>query len=284
MKRKTILIVGGNSGIGAEVLDQFLQRDHAVHLALRNPEEITQPVASKQFYDALQGGENELEFPDHLDAIVYCPGTIALKPFHRTDSEQMSRDMEVNAFGAARIIQAALPMLKKSTSDGGASVIMFSSVAAQTGLAFHASIGMAKAAVEGLTLSLASELAPAGVRVNAIAPSLTDTPLAEMLKRTEIPRFWIDRLIDGRARDLDPQPFDNVQAARDYTRQTSGQLMQIAVKVLGGEPNDDVMLAGEAWGLTGLARSYGYYHDRILQNLKFTDLVEVDKKIEVFKK
>ncbi len=188
MKRKTILIVGGNSGIGAEVLDQFLQRDHAVHLALRNPEEITQPVASKQFYDALQGGENELEFPDHLDAIVYCPGTIALKPFHRTDSEQMSRDMEVNAFGAARIIQAALPMLKKSTSDGGASVIMFSSVAAQTGLAFHASISMAKAAVEGLTLSLASELAPAGVRVNAIAPSLTDTPLAEMLLNSDAKR------------------------------------------------------------------------------------------------
>ena len=99
------------------------------------------------------------------------------------------------------------------------------------------------------------------------------TPLAEMLLRCDIPRFWIDRLIDGRARDLDPQPFTDTAAARDYARQTSGQLMQIAVKVLGGEPDERMLHAGEAWGLTGLARSYGYYHDRILQNLAFEDLV-----------
>jgi len=99
------------------------------------------------------------------------------------------------------------------------------------------------------------------------------TPLAEMLRRTEVPRFWVDRLIDGRARDLDPQPFADIAAARDYARQTSGQLMQIAVKVAGGEPNEAVLLAGEAWGLTGLARSFSYYHDRILQNMGFEDLL-----------
>ena len=104
------------------------------------------------------------------------------------------------------------------------------------------------------------------------------TPLAEMLLRCDVPRFWIDRLIDGRARDLDPQPFINIAAAREYARQTSGQLMQIAVKVLGGEPDDLVLKAGEAWGLTGLARSYGYYHDRILQNLAFDDLIDAARE------
>lgn len=105
------------------------------------------------------------------------------------------------------------------------------------------------------------------------------TPLAEMLQRTEVPRFWIDRLIDGRARDLDPQAFKNLADARDYARQTSGQLMQIAVKVLGGKPSDLVLKAGEAWGLTGLARAYGYYHDRILQNLDFQELLLEARKV-----
>ena len=99
------------------------------------------------------------------------------------------------------------------------------------------------------------------------------TPLAELLIRTEVPRFWIDRLIDGRARDLDPQPFKNMEDARQYARQTSGQLLQIAVKILAGTPDEAILQAGEAWGLTGLARSYRYYHDRILQNLAFEDLV-----------
>ena len=99
------------------------------------------------------------------------------------------------------------------------------------------------------------------------------TPLAELLLRTGVPRFWIDRLIDGRARDLDPQPFKDIEDARDYARQTSGQLMQIAVKVLGGTPDEGILRAGKSWGITGLARSYGYYHDRILQNLTFEDLV-----------
>lgn len=103
------------------------------------------------------------------------------------------------------------------------------------------------------------------------------TPLSDMLRRRDVPRFWIDRLIDGRARDLDPQPFANMDDAKDYARQTSGQLMQIAVKVLGGTPDEQVIRAGEAWGLTGLARSYGYYHDRALQNLDFEDIISASR-------
>jgi len=105
----------------------------------------------------------------------------------------------------------------------------------------------------------------------------TSTPLAEMLRRIDVPRFWVDRLSDGRARDLDPQPFADMDAAKDYARQTSGQLMQIAVKVLGGTPDEMTIAAGEAWGLTGLARSYRFYHDRALQNLSFEDIISASE-------
>ena len=185
---RTILIIGGNSGIGAEVLTRSLESEDEVHLALRRPNDVTVSVASKQSYDARDGGEDDIVLPDIIDAVVYCPGTIQLKPFHRVTADDMREEMEVNAFGAARMLQVALPRLKKSKTAGGASVVMFSSVAAQMGLAFHTSISMAKAAVEGLTLSLASELAPAGIRVNAIAPSLTDTPLADALLNNDAKR------------------------------------------------------------------------------------------------
>lgn len=185
---KIVLIIGGNSGIGAAVVSKCLADGDEVHLAVRNPGDVSAAVASKQVYDARNSGAETLVLPDVLDAVVYCPGTILLKPFHRVTTEEMREDMEVNAFGAARILQAALPRLRKSQTAGGASVVMFSSVAAQTGLAFHTSISMAKAAVEGLTLSLASELAPAGIRVNAIAPSLTDTPLASAFLNSDAKR------------------------------------------------------------------------------------------------
>ncbi|WP_051279077.1 phytoene/squalene synthase family protein [Hellea balneolensis] len=98
------------------------------------------------------------------------------------------------------------------------------------------------------------------------------TPLARVLKGYDVPRFWVDRLIDGRERDLDPRPFANLDEAKAYCRQTSGILMQIAVKILGSEPDDAVLAAGEAWGLTGLARAYGYYQNGMLSQIDFKEL------------
>jgi phytoene synthase len=98
------------------------------------------------------------------------------------------------------------------------------------------------------------------------------TPLRRVLRDYHIPRFAVDRLIDGRERDLDPRPFADLAEARAYCEQTSGQLMQIAAQLCGAET--DVNPAGVAWGLTGLARGYKYYHATILSELSHQDLVE----------
>jgi NAD(P)-dependent dehydrogenase (short-subunit alcohol dehydrogenase family) len=132
--------------------------------------------------DVRQPPERLDGLPEVLHGMVYCPGTIRLKPFARLTREEFLEDLQVNYLGAAHLIQACLPNLKKSAS--GASILLFSTVAVGIGMPFHASIAGAKGAVEGLTRSLAAELAPR-IRVNAIAPSLTDTPLASSLLASE---------------------------------------------------------------------------------------------------
>ena len=97
-------------------------------------------------------------------------------------------------------------------------------------------------------------------------------PLGEMVKTYDVPRFWIDKLIDARERDLDPRPFSNLEEAKIYCRNTSGLLMQLAVKVTDHTPDDMVMAAGEAWGLTGLARAYRYYQSGMLSEISFEDI------------
>ncbi|PQJ28712.1 SDR family NAD(P)-dependent oxidoreductase [Rubritalea profundi] len=177
-----ILLVGGNSGIGLSLGKQLISQGDELIQWSRSPGELVDKGA--QYFPLDLTSELVLPIDGHLDGVVYLPGTIRLKPFHRITHDEFREDMEINAFGAARVLQLALPLLKKSHS---ASIVLFSSVAAAQGLAFHASIAMAKAAVEGLTLSLAAELAPK-IRVNAISPSLTDTPLASNLLNTDAKR------------------------------------------------------------------------------------------------
>ncbi|MBU6192061.1 MAG: SDR family oxidoreductase, partial [Bacteroidetes bacterium] len=112
---------------------------------------------------------------------AYMPGNIPLKPFHRTSPDDFRQTMELNWMGAVQSIQAALPALKNA---GGSSVVLMSTVAARVGMPFHSAIAAAKAALEGLTLSLASEYASQQIRFNAVAPSLTRTPLAGSLLST----------------------------------------------------------------------------------------------------
>ena len=100
------------------------------------------------------------------------------------------------------------------------------------------------------------------------------TPLANLLRETNVPRFWIDRLIDARARDLDPAPFADINAAQEYAKNTSGVLAEVAAFII--DPDFDseaAALAGAAWGMTGLARSYRWYHAGMLSRLEFADIL-----------
>lgn len=180
-----VLIYGGNGGIGAATARALKARGYELHLVGRDAGRLEALAgelgAGATLADILEDGAiarvTEAAGPT-LAGLVFAVGTINLKPLARLTAEDFARDFAVNAMSAALAVQAALPALK--AHEGTASVVLFSSVAVQQGFAAHASIGMAKGAVEGLTRSLAAELAP-DIRVNAVAPSLTRTPLASAL-------------------------------------------------------------------------------------------------------
>jgi NAD(P)-dependent dehydrogenase (short-subunit alcohol dehydrogenase family) len=175
MKDQNIVIIGGNSGIGKEILHYVQKNGGTAFLYSRS--------ASEDFkFDATQEDAILNNLPDRIDGLVYCPGSITLKPFHRMAIADFQRDLEINFLGAVRVLQACFKSLKNSK---GASVVLFSTVAVNTGMVFHSSISGAKGAVEALTRSLAAEWAPHDIRVNAVAPSLTNTPLAGALLSSE---------------------------------------------------------------------------------------------------
>jgi NAD(P)-dependent dehydrogenase (short-subunit alcohol dehydrogenase family) len=178
-----VLIYGGSGGIGSATGRILRARGYDLHLVGRSEDKLSAIAAELEATfttgDVSDGHlfsrvAEDVGVP--LNGLVYAVGTINLRSFQRLTEADFLNDFRVNAIGAALAIQAALPALKKSTAS--ASVVLFSSVATLQGFAFHGSIGMAKGAVNGLTLSLANELAPR-VRVNAIAPSLTRTQLAK---------------------------------------------------------------------------------------------------------
>ena len=173
------LIVGASRGIGKALAKSLLQEgDVELFLASRSQVELE---GDFHFQTIDVNTDFTLELPETLDGLVYCPGSINLKPFHRFKDEEFLDDFKINTLGAAKVIRQSLAALKKSQN---ASIVLFSTVAVETGLGFHSSISAAKGALEGMARSLSAELAP-NIRVNLIAPSLTDTPLAERLLSSE---------------------------------------------------------------------------------------------------
>jgi len=131
-----------------------------------------------------------LEMPEVLYGLIYCPGSIVLKPLQRFTEDDYRADFEQNFIGAVKVIHKCLSALKKAD---GSSIVLFSTVAAKLGIPFHTSISASKSAIEGLAKSLAAEVALQKVRVNAIAPSLTDTSLSAALLSTEQKHEAVDK-------------------------------------------------------------------------------------------
>jgi len=172
--KKNILIIGGSSGIGRALVD-LLAPEHNIYVASRSNESLANAEVTHISYDVMNDALDVSDLPEQLDGFVYCPGSINLRPFRGLKPQTFQEDFNLNVVGAVKSLQAVLPMLQKSAQ---ASLVFYSTVAVTTGMPFHASVAAAKGALEGLTRSLAAEYAPK-FRVNCIAPSLTNTPLAD---------------------------------------------------------------------------------------------------------
>ena len=174
---KNIVIIGGSKGIGNAILKQTIENNKVINIS-RNLPEISHPNLTNFQLDVLA---SELPDIEQVDVLIYCPGSINLKPIMSLGIDDFRNDFEINVIGAVKSIQKYLPTLKKGTNP---SIILFSTVAAKLGMPFHASIATAKSGVEGLVKSLGAELAPT-VRVNAIAPTITETSLSAAILRND---------------------------------------------------------------------------------------------------
>ena len=181
MQGNNYVIVGGSSGIGLALVKLISAAGGNVLVLSRTAEELG-GLSNVQHHtlDILTDEISSDILPSEIHGLAYCPGSIVLKPFRSLKPEQFQTDFNINVLGAVKTLKACFKGLKKS---GNGSVVLFSTVAVQHGMPFHASIAAAKGAIEGLTRSLSAEWAP-NVRVNCIAPSLTDTPLAGRLLAT----------------------------------------------------------------------------------------------------
>jgi len=178
------IVFGATGSIGSSLAEQLVSSGNSVHLVARNEAELknisgklecTSTVANvleEGFIDKVKNDISETK------GIAYCVGSIDLKPLRMVTEQDFNKCMKLNLYSAVETIKGYQESLKKNKG----SIVLFSTVAAQRGFTNHAIIASAKAAVEGLTVSLAAEFAP-NIRVNCIAPSLTNSKIAEpMLK------------------------------------------------------------------------------------------------------
>ncbi len=174
---KTIVVIGGSKGIGNAIVKTLINTHKIINIS-RSAPELVHKNLKHYTCDILN---DDLPYIESIDSLVYCPGSINLKPISRLTIEDFKQDFEINVLGAVKSIQTYLPILKTGNKP---SILLFSTVASKLGMPFHASIATAKSGVEGLVKSLGAELAPT-IRVNAIAPTVTDTELASKLLRND---------------------------------------------------------------------------------------------------
>jgi NAD(P)-dependent dehydrogenase (short-subunit alcohol dehydrogenase family) len=213
------LIIGGATGIGQEVSKQLSTQGQVYATYCHSMPPSTMPSVSYHYCNVLDEIINFDFLPDTLDGLVYCVGSINLKPFTRIKPEGFVQDFQLQVVGAIKVIQAVLPKLKNAHQP---SIILFSTVAAQIGLNFHTQVATSKGAIEGLTKALAAELAPQ-IRVNCIAPSLTDTPLAASLLNTP----------EKREMNAQRHPLKKIGSAQDIANMASFLLSDKAAWITG---------------------------------------------------
>ena len=183
---KNIVIIGGSKGIGNAIVTQMVGENKVVNIS-RSAPTVTHPNLKHYELNVL---EDELPEIEEIDVLIYCPGSINLKPIMSLSIDDFRNDFEINVIGAVKAIQKYLPALKKGNNP---CILLFSTVAAKLGMPFHASIATAKSGVEGLVKSLGAELAPT-IRVNAIAPTITETSLsANILRNDRMKENMIER-------------------------------------------------------------------------------------------
>ncbi|MFD0990932.1 SDR family NAD(P)-dependent oxidoreductase [Mariniflexile jejuense] len=174
---KTIVIIGGSKGIGNAIVKNLVNTCKVINISRSIPE-FQSPNLTNYTCDVLKDNLPEIEV---IDGLIYCPGSINLKPISRLSIDDFKDDFEINVLGAVKAIQHYLNALKKGSNP---SILLFSTVASKLGMPYHASIATAKSGVEGLVKSLGAELAPT-IRINAIAPTVTNTELASKLLKNE---------------------------------------------------------------------------------------------------
>lgn len=217
---RKIIVIGGSKGIGNAIVTSLLSAHKVINISRTTPE---QSHVNLTHYNC-DIISDELPEIDEADGLVYCPGSINLKPINRLSVEDFKNDFEINVIGAVKAIQKYLPILKNGTQS---SIVLFSTVASKLGMPFHASVAASKSAIEGLTKSLGAELAPT-IRVNAIAPTVTDTDLASKLLRN-------DRMIENMKerhplkKYLQPQEVADMATflLSDKAASMSGQIFQM---------------------------------------------------------
>lgn len=177
---KNILLIGGSYGIGLEI-SKILEKENNVFVASRTSENISNLKVTHIPFDAKTDILDVSKLPETIDGLVYCPGSINLRPFKGLKIETFEDDLQINFISLVKVIQTVLPQLLASQQS---SIVVFSSVAVAMGMPFHTSVSASKGAVEGFAKALAAEYAPK-IRVNVIAPSLTNTPLADKFLNNE---------------------------------------------------------------------------------------------------
>ncbi len=177
-----IVIIGASSGIGLEITNLLSINENQVYATyFKTDVQNNKSNVHYSFLDVTEANPDFSFLPDEVQGLVYCPGSINLKPFKRIKPQEFVEDYQLQTIGAIKVIQAVLP---KMNNVDNAAIVLFSTVAVQTGFNFHTQVAASKGAIEGLVRSLAAELAPK-IRVNGIAPSITDTPLASRLLNSD---------------------------------------------------------------------------------------------------